>query len=205
MRLLDAEALIYDDVAELVDFTDELSAPPYAILSHTWEQEEVLFADIPLGPQHEIAPSVASVRAQKRRRAVSPDRSDTSSDNDLETESTDNITSDDTDTEEFYAKHTGLSISDSSITESSSSFDSVTSRSTSNTGNSGNDCVRKAESRSISPHVKAGWNKILNACLQTLRDGLSYIWIDTCKSQKLHCSLSSERSFDGLHRLYRQK
>jgi hypothetical protein len=35
MRLLDAEALIYDDVAELVYFTNERSALPYAILSHT--------------------------------------------------------------------------------------------------------------------------------------------------------------------------
>ena len=70
MRLLDAEALIYDNIAELVDFPDVSSAPPYAILSHTWEQEEVLFHDVPLGPQHEFKVTAASVRALQRRRVV---------------------------------------------------------------------------------------------------------------------------------------
>jgi hypothetical protein len=56
MRLLDAEALIYDNEAELVDFADESHAPKYAILSHTWEEEEVLFQDIPLGPEHLVKP-----------------------------------------------------------------------------------------------------------------------------------------------------
>lgn len=61
MRLLDARALIYDNVARLVDFPkvaygDHL----YAILSHTWEDEEVLFDDIRLGPQHEIPDEVES-------------------------------------------------------------------------------------------------------------------------------------------------
>ena len=27
------------------------------------------------------------------------------------------------------------------------------------------------------PHVKKGWLKVLNACLQTCRDGYDYIWI----------------------------
>jgi hypothetical protein len=70
MRLLDAEALIYDNVADLIDFPDESSAPPYAILSHTWEEEEILFHDIPLGPQHEIQATVASVRARRRQQAL---------------------------------------------------------------------------------------------------------------------------------------
>lgn len=121
MRLLDAEALIYDDVAELVEFTDESSAPPYAILSHTWEQEEVLFADLPLGPHHEIRPTMAMIRAQRRGRTMlSADPEEGSSDR--------------------YPDEVGQG------------------------------------------HVKAGWSKVLNACLQTLRDGLQYVWIDTCKS-----------------------
>lgn len=54
MRLLDAKALIYNNVANLVDFPDASRAPRYAILSHTWGVEEVLFQDIHLGPQHEL-------------------------------------------------------------------------------------------------------------------------------------------------------
>ena len=122
MRLLDAEALVYDNVAELMNFPDESVAPEYAILSHTWEQEEVLFQDIALGPQHEIQPSISSMRALRRKAAVDQHNS----------RHFDSSSSDDTDT------HT--------------------------------------------PHVKAGWNKVLNTCLQTLRDGLRYVWIDTCKS-----------------------
>ncbi|KAK6842694.1 HET-domain-containing protein [Apiospora arundinis] len=40
MRLLNTTTL------RLETFTDERSAPPYAILSHTWEEDEVLFDDI---------------------------------------------------------------------------------------------------------------------------------------------------------------
>ena len=189
MRLLDAEALIYDDVAELVEFTDESSAPPYAILSHTWEEEEVLFADIPLGPQHEIHLSAASRRAQQRRRAMSISSTDTSVEDDSETDSSDSTTRDASDTDISDAKHSDASVSNSeSKSESkggSSSSISITSTSVDSTSGCGTVAyARNAESRPISPHVKAGWNKILNACLQTLRDGLSHIWIDSCKWQQ---------------------
>lgn len=40
MRLINATTL------QLEDFQDELLAPPYAILSHTWAENEVLFKDI---------------------------------------------------------------------------------------------------------------------------------------------------------------
>ena len=30
-------------------------------------------------------------------------------------------------------------------------------------------------------HVKAGWKKVLNTCLLAIRDGLRYVWIDTCE------------------------
>ena len=66
MRLLDAHALIYDNIAALVDFTDQ-SLPPYAILSHTWGDEEVLFQDIGLGPQHEIQWDAAIHPTLRRR------------------------------------------------------------------------------------------------------------------------------------------
>ncbi|KAL9620041.1 MAG: hypothetical protein Q9160_005419 [Pyrenula sp. 1 TL-2023] len=53
MRLLDARALIHEGVSRLVN-DDEVGQPHYAILSHTWEKEEVLFEDIALGPSHKI-------------------------------------------------------------------------------------------------------------------------------------------------------
>jgi Heterokaryon incompatibility protein (HET) len=53
MRLLDARALVYEGISQLVD-DDEVGWPNYAILSHTWGREEVLFEDIALGPNHEI-------------------------------------------------------------------------------------------------------------------------------------------------------
>lgn len=109
MRLLDAWLLIYEGVAELVEFPDERSAPPYAILSHTWGEEEVLFSDLPLGPNHEVVTSKESLRALRRK----------------------------------DGRHI-----------------EVTARS--------------------KPHVKLGWNKVLNTCLQACRDGLEYVWIDTC-------------------------
>ena len=54
MRLLDARALVYDNIARLAEYPDASQAPRYAILSHTWENEEVLFEDIGLGPQYEV-------------------------------------------------------------------------------------------------------------------------------------------------------
>jgi hypothetical protein len=40
MRLISTHDL------ELHDFLDDENAPPYAILSHTWEKEEVTFQDM---------------------------------------------------------------------------------------------------------------------------------------------------------------
>ena len=128
MRLLDAWTLIYDGEAELVEFVDERSLPPYAILSHTWADEEVFFHDIAFGPDHEIVPSKASQRAQHRR----------------------------------------------SRTQSE-------------------------PSRPLEPHVKAGWNKVLNTCLQACRDGFEYVWIDTCCIDK---SSSAELS-EAINSMYR--
>lgn len=125
MRLLDAEALIYDNVAELVNFPDESTAPRYAILSHTWDHEEVLFEEIGLGPHHEIQHPISSTREQRRRRVVESSSSP--------------------DQREF------VNMSEDTVDDT--------------TG-----------------HTKAGWKKIFNACMETLRAGLMYIWIDTCRS-----------------------
>ena len=166
MRLLDAEALIYDNVAALVDFPDESLAPEYAILSHTWEEEEVLFHDIALGPQHEVQLSVASIRALRRRSPVTQPDSDTcdsSSSHDTDTDLSDE------DSTESKTSPTGSS--------QSSDDDAFTPqhRGSSNTSND-------FSYRLHTPHIKAGWNKVLNTCLQTVRDGLTYVWIDTCES-----------------------
>ena len=160
MRLLDAKALIYDNVAELIEFPDESSAPPYAILSHTWEEEEVLFHDIYLGPQHEVQLSVASVRAMRRRHAMPNYNFDASSSEDAESEVAE------------------VDSSDAGLSRLSSYSDKTTSAT----------CLEnsliveeQSDSKLLAPHIKAGWTKILNACLQTLRSGLTYIWVDTCK------------------------
>ena len=65
MRLLDARALIHEGVARLVDDV-EVGHPLYAILSHTWGREEVLFEDIKLGPDFEAdgGPSELDRRSQ---------------------------------------------------------------------------------------------------------------------------------------------
>lgn len=128
MRLLDAWTLIYDGEAELVEFVDEQSLPPYAILSHTWAEEEVLFHDIALGPDHEIMPSKPSLRTRHRRNRTHPE------------------------------------------------------------------LIRPAK-----PHVKVGWNKVLNTCLQACRDGFEYVWIDTCCIDK---SSSAELS-EAINSMYR--
>lgn len=79
MRLLDADALIYDNEARLAEFIDERSLPKYAILSHTWEKGEVLFHDIALGPQHEIEIRVPRTGSPS---TSSPDGSSVSSEED---------------------------------------------------------------------------------------------------------------------------
>ena len=174
MRLLDAEALIYDNVAELVDFPDESLAPEYAILSHTWEQEEVLFQDIVLGPQHEIQPSMSYMRALRREAAVDQHNSghfDFSSSDDTDTDMSD---------EESTTYMTTLpSVSNDSTSDASLNSDEDAS---SCLGSSSSNSRNDVDARLHTPHVKAGWNKVLNTCLQTLRDGLRYVWIDTCKS-----------------------
>jgi hypothetical protein len=173
MRLLDAEALIYDNVAELADFPDETSAPPYAILSHTWEEEEVLFHDIALGPQHEIRPTVVSLRAMRRRRTMLRRNSNISTSEEPKFDGSDENSSDTT------RSH---SLSDSAekrnVTSSNRGQCGPTLLANNSLGTRG-----KSGIGLLMPRVKAGWTKVLNACLQTLRDGLAYIWIDTCKSQ----------------------
>ena len=52
MRLLDAEKLVRDGQTELVEFLDERSLPPYAILSHTWTTEEILYDDLKVVAKH---------------------------------------------------------------------------------------------------------------------------------------------------------
>ena len=130
MKLLDAKLLINEGRAQLVEFQDERNLPNYAILSHTWADEEVLFHDLELGPRHEIEP------------------------------------------------HSGVVWS---------ATDHVSSAQTA--------------PATLGPHIRAGWNKILNACIQARKDGFSYIWIDTCCIDKSSSAELSE-AINSMFRWY---
>lgn len=60
MRLIKASSIDQPTGLQLVDFTPE-SVPPYAILSHTWGDNEVVYADIVSGA-HEDKPAFQKVR-----------------------------------------------------------------------------------------------------------------------------------------------
>ena len=89
--------------AELVDFPDERSLPKYAILSHTWAEEEVLLHDLVLGPNHEVTPSAASRRASRPHPNTQPLQRGTGNDafdaTDSESEEFDNLGSEATDSD----------------------------------------------------------------------------------------------------------
>ncbi|OBT90307.1 hypothetical protein VE02_03333 [Pseudogymnoascus sp. 03VT05] len=64
MRLLDARALAHEGVSRLVDDA-EVGNHYFAILSHTWGQEEVLFEDIALRPNYEVDSLTEEQRATR--------------------------------------------------------------------------------------------------------------------------------------------
>jgi hypothetical protein len=149
MRLLDARALIHQGVSRLV-YDDEVGNPHYAILSHTWREEEVLFEDIPLGPDHEImSPSVLRGRDSGYRSDSRPHRRPQRDPGEVD----------------FGDLFRTL-------------FESKTSRGAEVCARCTSDTVRIATVEQ--PHVKASWNKVLNTCLRACRDGYDYVWIDTC-------------------------
>lgn len=142
MRLLDARALIHEGVARLVDDV-EVGHPQYAILSHRWSSEEVLFEDIKLGPSFEIAAEPTkldlrakgySLRSRREFRDVSTERP------------------------------IGVAIPDG---KREGVCDECRAH------------CRRSEDPNRS-HVKLGWTKLCNACLQACRDHLDYIWINNC-------------------------
>ena len=163
MRLLDAEALIYDNVARLAEFPDASRAPKYAILSHTWEDEEVLFEDIARGPQYEIASDIVS--RQNRRSTRSSDSNRSGSTSSRSTSSARSSPS---------SISIGSEHGDSSILVDERNSDYQFDDATSTFSNVSNTEVSDF-------HVKAGWNKALNTSLLAVRDGLQYVWVDTCE------------------------
>lgn len=46
MRLLRADRLVNKGVLEFEDYVEREDRPPYAILSHTWDEEEVSYQDV---------------------------------------------------------------------------------------------------------------------------------------------------------------
>jgi hypothetical protein len=154
MRLLDARALIYQGIVRLVDDHD-VGGPHYAILSHTWREEEVLFEDIPLGPDYEIT----TISKPQRKK--------------------DGYRSDSRLYPEWFHTFPYRRLFESKASRGAgicSQCESVT------------DHIVPSEER----HVKVGWNKVLNTCLQACRDGIDYLWIDTCCIDKSSSAELSE-------------
>lgn len=172
MRLIDVDSLIYDDEPRLVDFADEKKLPKYAILSHRWEEEEVLYQDFVLGPQHEIATSHSNL--QRSRAQSSNTRNDLSSESDESW---------------AYDESDERSIDLSSDVESTISSNSWQTESSS------------PINAKIGPHIKRGWNKVLNASLKACRDGYHFLWIDTCCIDKTSSSELSE-AINSMFRWY---
>ncbi|KAK3719292.1 hypothetical protein LTR37_004511 [Vermiconidia calcicola] len=174
MKLLNAAALIYDNIAELVDFPDESNLPPYAILSHTWADEEVLFGDIALGPQHEVHPSLATLRASHQQASWSDD---------LDFSDAESLNSDFTDSGSLVScgAHAEPDDDSSQSGVSSTKPPMHDQRQRSVDGSPADltpvvdaDLTQSPKQELRGPHVKLGWNKVLNTCLLACRDRLSY-------------------------------
>ena len=201
MRLLDAEALIYDDVAELVDFVDESHAPKYAILSHTWEEEEILFRDIPQGPGHRVRPSATCGRAARRQEV--PAQHDPNRLENSEREAT----LDDIFMEEINGLDFSPSASGAHAAEWFTEDRNFRALLALPSPPGGFDHTNKNNLEQLVPHVKRGWDKVRNTCRQAVKDGLAYVWIDTCKSRShlRDCHHDSGRLSGINYRLHRQK
>lgn len=145
MRLLNIETL------RLESYENADKAPPYAILSHAWEQEEVLFNDLQDQPHHkdfrdlktrfddlqsrfddlELLSEELLGRPVRRRQAASGPQSSKHLDNEERVHKTDNRT--------------------------------------------------ESEDPRLSPaKQKKGWSKIEGCCREAAKFGLDYVWIDTC-------------------------
>ncbi|KAK3697970.1 hypothetical protein LTR37_017194 [Vermiconidia calcicola] len=175
MKLLNAAPLIHDNIAELIDFPDERNLPPYAILSHTWADEEVLFGDIALGPQHEVHPRLATLRASHHQASWSDDL-DFSDAESLNSESADSVSlvSSGADAEP---------VDNSSQSGGPSTKQPMHDQRQRSVGGSpaklipsfDADLTQFPKQELRGAHVKLGWNKVLNTCLLACRDRLSYL------------------------------
>lgn len=185
MRLLDAEALIYYNVARLVEFTDASEAPDYAILSHTWEDEEVLFEDIKLGLQHEIASDTVFRQSFRSTAPRSRSISLIGSPSTLRSSSLDYKSIKSDEEERGAPPHDSDSQSNYAMTiesdEDEPDFLSQDSNSDSHSEDPSSTFSNTSDTGLVGLHVKAGWNKVLNTCLLAVRDRLRYVWIDTCR------------------------
>ena len=201
MKLLNAAPLIHDNIAELIDFPDERNLPPYAILSHTWADEEVLFGDIALGPQHEVHPRLATLRASHHQASWSDDL-DFSDAESLNSESADSVSlvSSGADAEP---------VDNSSQSGGPSTKQPMHDQQQRSVGGSpaklipsfDADLTQFPKQELRGAHVKLGWNKVLNTCLLACRDRLSYVWIDTCCIDKSSSAELSE-AINSMFRWY---
>lgn len=183
MRLIDVEALIYDNEPVMIEVFDERKLPEYAILSHTWEEEELLYQDFHLGPQHEFEPVTRRRNSRQYPSATVPDWGDY----DVRSESSDSDADVNLDSSVGDEDHLDVfSQENSHSSPGSRSFDHHS---------------RDSKDLPSTRHVKKGWNKVLNASLQACRDGYRYIWIDTCCIDKTSSAELSE-AINSMYRWY---
>ena len=175
MRLLSAWLLVHKGQVKLVDFPNERSLPKYAILSHTWAEEEVLFDDLALGPNHEFLPDPTLVGAERSSQSTEADWEDSEASNcDIASAASSEIGD--------------LESIDLEGTEPMSAEQEY---------------VAAGSSKVPIPHVKAGWTKVLNTCLQACKDELDYVWIDTCCIDKRSSAELSE-AINSMYRWYEE-
>ena len=166
MRLLNVETL------QLESFPDARKAPPYAILSHRWQDEEVLFEDLQDDGAREQQLSVArQLEAMQRRLEALELRVG------VGVQSTADVRNDSV-REAVEGRVDGAALADNAWVDSESAL-------------MDNDTAKRraldpiSQPRTMHSEVprrqrKKGWAKVQGCRLQAQKFGMPYIWIDTC-------------------------
>jgi hypothetical protein len=156
MRLLNIKTL------KLESFHSAGVAPRYAILSHRWEDEEVLFKDLEERPETQKLRSLQMKLEETERRLDAFYRM-------TEGGTQTNACSGTTDLSDFANTKFGDQIS--------------------STPNTPEQLAHVRESQEIKPKA---WAKVLGCCKVAEQLGISYVWIDTCCIDKDSSSELSE-------------
>jgi hypothetical protein len=167
MRLLNIKTL------KLEWFHSADVAPSYAILSHRWGDEEVLFDDI------EEKPETRKLRSLQRKLEETERRLDALS-RKIEGESQTDVLSDP------LSVRPGSANTESSVQNSPDKVKSAT-------------VAHVHESQAAKPK---GWAKVLAFCKIAEQFGISYVWIDTCCIDK-NSSTELSESLNSMFAWYR--